>query len=301
MLTCTSYFIPLGLGPACLCASIYITLGRIVVVYSPSPSSTSSSTTSTSASPISTPTHRISLFRPRTYALLFCTLDIIALSIQGVGGGLTATAATASSRNASTHILLAGLVIQAVSLCLFLVCAADVLRRVRAAGPDAPRNADSALVSLRASSRWPAFLVAVGAAAVLIFIRTVYRVVELSGGFAGSLAQAEVPFMVLEGPMVAVAVLLLTIYHPGRVYRGGAWEASGFAVVRREKRVRGDGAGAGGENVSGGDEDVEAGCCGLGMEKRESDATTVAEQGETETEMQARKMEVYAAESNAEK
>jgi hypothetical protein len=228
-----SYFIPLGLGPACLCASIYITLGRIVVVYSPTP-------TPTTSTPSSSPAHRISYFHPRTYALIFCTLDIIALSIQGVGGGLTATAATASSRNASTHILLAGLVIQAVSLFFFLLCAADVLRRVRAAGPDASRNTDPALVALRASKRWRGFLLAVGAAAVLIFIRTVYRVVELSGGFAGSLAQAEVPFMVLEGPMVMAAVVLLTIFHPGIVYRGGAWEASRFVVFGREKRGQGN-------------------------------------------------------------
>lgn len=158
-------------------------------------------------------------------------------------------------------------------------------------------------MSLRSSGlgRWKGFLVAVGAAAVLIFVRTVYRVVELSGGFAGSLAQAEVPFMVLEGPMVAAAVLLLTIYHPGIVYRGGAWEASGFAVFGREKRGSAGGPGAGSGNV--GDEDVEAGCCGLGMEKRESDATTVDAQGgmETETEIQARKMEIHAVESNAEK
>ena len=124
---------------------------------------------------------------------------------------------------------------------------------------------------------------------------------ELSGGFAGSLAQAEVPFMVLEGPMVAAAVLLLTVYHPGIVYRGGAWDASAFPVFRREKRGSAGRAEAGSGDVTGEDGDVEAACCGLGMEKRESDATTVAEQGEAETEMQARKMEVYAVESNAEK
>ena len=119
-----------------------------------------------------------------------------------------------------------------------------------------------------------------GAAAVLVFIRTVYRVVELSGGFEGSLAQAEVPFMVLEGPMIMLAVLLLTIYHPGVVYRGGAWEASRFAVLGREKRGSADSAGMGAQN----DEEAGARCYELGRRERGSYATIIAGQAETETE-----------------
>lgn len=116
----------------------------------------------------------------------------------------------------------------------FLCAAADVWRRVRKSS-EGERNQNPKLVELRGMRRWRAFLVAVSAAAVLVFIRTIYRVVELSGGFTGTLANEEIPFMILEGPMIIIATLLLTIWHPGVVYRGGYWQASAFPLWKSEK------------------------------------------------------------------
>lgn len=177
---------------------------------------------------------RLSLFEPRTYYLIFCTIDIASLVIQAVGGGLTATATTEASQDSSTDILIAGLALQAASLAGFLCAAADVWRRVRKSG-EGERNQDAMLVELRAMRRWRAFLVAVSVAAILVFVRTIYRVVELSGGFRGALANEEIPFMILEGPMIIIATVLLTIWHPGVVYRGGYWQASAFPLWKSEK------------------------------------------------------------------
>lgn len=51
-------------------------------------------------------------------------------------------------------------------------------------------------------------------ATVFLFIRTVFRAVELSEGFRGDLANNEVLFMVLDGVMVILACTCLTIMHP---------------------------------------------------------------------------------------
>lgn len=51
-----------------------------------------------------------------------------------------------------------------------------------------------------------------------ILIRSVYRVIELQGGFQSAVASNEVLFMILEGPMVIISTSLLTIYHPGFVF-----------------------------------------------------------------------------------
>lgn len=48
-----------------------------------------------------------------------------------------------------------------------------------------------------------------------LFTRSVFRVAELSGGFGGHLANDEVSYMILEGAMVAIASVLLTVMHPG--------------------------------------------------------------------------------------
>lgn len=51
-----------------------------------------------------------------------------------------------------------------------------------------------------------------------ILIRSIYRVIELQGGFQSSVASNEVLFMILEGPMVIISTSLLTVYHPGFVF-----------------------------------------------------------------------------------
>lgn len=52
-------------------------------------------------------------------------------------------------------------------------------------------------------------------ATALLFIRTVFRSVELSQGFSGELANNEVEFMILDGVMVILATICLTVWHPG--------------------------------------------------------------------------------------
>lgn len=76
-------------------------------------------------------------------------------------------------------------------------------------------------------------MIAVGLAiaTVLIFIRSIYRIVELAGGFSGTVANNEASFMIFEGPMIIVAVALITYHHPGRVF-GDLWVSA-----KREEQV----------------------------------------------------------------
>ncbi len=36
--------------------------------------------------------------------------------------------------------------------------------------------------------------------------------------------------MILEGPMIMIAVLAMTLFHQGIVFRGGYWEASDWRI-----------------------------------------------------------------------
>lgn len=54
-----------------------------------------------------------------------------------------------------------------------------------------------------------------------------FRVAELWKGFESNLANEEVPFMVLEGGMIVLAVGLLTFFHAGEVL-GADWKNSGW-------------------------------------------------------------------------
>ena len=42
---------------------------------------------------------------------------------------------------------------------------------------------------------------------------------ELESGFGGALANNEPVFMILEGPMIMIAVVALTAFHPGFCFR----------------------------------------------------------------------------------
>lgn len=73
----------------------------------------------------------------------------------------------------------------------------------------------------------------------LLFIRTVFRSVELSEGFAGELANREVEFMVLDGVMVILAVICLTIFHPGYGF-GKRWNEARFPFRTSKTKTDGE-------------------------------------------------------------
>ena len=68
--------------------------------------------------------------------------------------------------------------------------------------------------------------IAIGVSTLFIFIRCCYRVAELQSGFGGALANNEVDFMVLEGPMIMIAAIALILFHPGFCL-GGKWAGIG--------------------------------------------------------------------------
>lgn len=89
-----------------------------------------------------------------------------------------------------------------------------------------------------------------------------YRIIELAQGFGGTIANEEIPFLILEGPMIMVAMLALTLFHPGWVFGSGLWGASTWHLrVRREVGVREgvEGGEAGSGNGNEGVDSVEGG------------------------------------------
>ena len=77
---------------------------------------------------------------------------------------------------------------------------------------------------------------AIGICTIAILIRCSFRVAELSRGFGGSIANNEVLFMILDGMMMAIVIILLTVAHPGMIL-GPMWKAGGFRL-RRSRAVK---------------------------------------------------------------
>ncbi|KAI9670249.1 MAG: hypothetical protein M1831_006463 [Alyxoria varia] len=201
------YLIPLTIGPAFYAAAIYLCLGRIVIVYG------------TQYSPL----------RPRTYTIIFVCFDFVSLLLQAVGGALTSVAETTQNRDIGVNVMIAGLAFQVFSLFLFMsVCTAFAVNVIRSRKPANPK-----FTQLRSRFVFRAFQAAIALSTITIFIRCCYRVAELQAGFAGDLANDEVLFMILEGPMVFIAVLALTFFHPGIGY-GQDYITSEFSFSRNK-------------------------------------------------------------------
>jgi hypothetical protein len=52
-------------------------------------------------------------------------------------------------------------------------------------------------------------------ATATLFVRTVFRAIELSEGFGGKLVNNQLQFMILDGAMVIIASICMTVMHPG--------------------------------------------------------------------------------------
>ncbi|UQC86486.1 RTA1 like protein [Colletotrichum lupini] len=116
-----------------------------------------------------------------------------------------------------TNILVAGLSIQVACLFAFTACSLEFLWRVK----KNPEMRNPEFTDLVNSKRYKLFLFA------FLFIRTVFRSVELSEGFGGKLANQEVEFMILDGTMIILACSCLTIFHPGYGF-GKRWNEAKF-------------------------------------------------------------------------
>jgi hypothetical protein len=196
------YLVTLTIAPALLTAAIYLCLSRIIIVYG----------------------QHLSRFKPRTYTLVFCTCDIISLVLQALGGAIASTANTVSSSDLGKNIMLAGLGFQVFSLILFGLASGEfALRVLKGKGTWNPRY-----IELVNSKLFKSFLVGLVIASVTIFARSVYRCIELSGGFNGTLfVSDEALFMVMEGVMLVLATTCLTLLHPAVCFQG-AWNQANF-------------------------------------------------------------------------
>ncbi|KAL2819316.1 RTA1 like protein-domain-containing protein [Aspergillus cavernicola] len=209
------YLVSLTISPAFFTAAVYLTLSRIVVAYG----------------------EKISYFKPRTYTITFITFDFIALILQAAGGAMASTAEPGdqAATDLGVNVMIAGVAWQVVSLGIFTVMATYFYLRVRKAA-STDFNPDFAV--LRSTRYFKASLWGFGFATLAIFVRSVYRCAELSDGFDGALANDEVTFMILEAAMIASAVITLTVFHPGSVWKGQWNEAVWSTRGKGEQEYR---------------------------------------------------------------
>lgn len=179
----SSSFFFFFVAPAFFTAGIYVILGRLIQILGRSSS----------------------ILSPSLYLWIFCTCDILSLVIQAIGGGMASGQAGKINGNTKpgTDIMVAGIIFQLVSITVFVLCAVDFLRRVLR---------QRLLKSVQGSVT--PLLLAMLFSIVLIYIRSIYRVIELVQGWTGYLITHEAYFIALDGSMMVPAVGIFNIIHP---------------------------------------------------------------------------------------
>ncbi|KAJ7115430.1 RTA1-like protein [Mycena epipterygia] len=150
---------------------------------------------------------------PIRYAVIFITCDIVALVIQAVGGGLASTASDLSGANLGAKVMLAGIVVQFSAIVLYAYLASDFLLCYH---QDRPLRLPSGGRGIL-DSRLQMMIAALAFSTLVLFIRSVYRIIELAGGWHGRVLHTEVYFNVLDGGMVVLAIVCINVAHPGRL------------------------------------------------------------------------------------
>ncbi|KAJ5771693.1 RTA1 domain protein [Penicillium odoratum] len=153
---------------------------------------------------------------PRLYPWIFVGCDIGSILLQAAGGGVAASATSSNAKllDAGNDIMIAGIAFQVVTMAICGVLGVDFvirLMRHRRLGEAAPEEEK---MSSKDSRRFYLFCAGEVFAYTTILIRCIYRIPEMAGGWGNPLMQDETEFLVLDGMMVALAVVTLTILHP---------------------------------------------------------------------------------------
>jgi hypothetical protein len=145
-----------------------------------------------------------SFLAPKWYTVIFVIADIISLVVQAVGGGQAAVAAkTQSDTTTGTHTMVAGICFQMLSMTVYVILVIIYIFRLAKAKAQLTRN-------------MKIFLSGMGIVILMIFIRCIYRTVELLGGWSGYIITHEVYFACLDGLPMVIAIFTFNIFHPGR-------------------------------------------------------------------------------------
>jgi hypothetical protein len=139
--------------------------------------------------------------------------------LQAIGGGLASTEASGipPDTKLGTSIMVAGIVFQMASMSVFTGCAGEFLVRVMKATREQGKNSTSSGIkdNTGVRSKMMYLLYAMAFSILCIFIRSIYRTIELLQGWSGYLITHEPFFLGLDATLMILAVVVFNFVHPG--------------------------------------------------------------------------------------
>ncbi|OJJ83729.1 RTA1 domain-containing protein [Aspergillus glaucus CBS 516.65] len=182
------------LAPPLYAASIYMTLGRLIVHLG---------------------AESLSVVPVKWLTTIFVTGDVIAFVMQAAGGGIMASG-TISAMTTGEHITIGGLAVQLVFFSIFIIASTIFHYRIR-------NNPTEKTFGLSRSSRilhmtaWEIIMTGLYVASILILIRSIFRLIEYAQGNNGYLISHEVYLYVFDSTLMFFTMVAMSIFHPSKV------------------------------------------------------------------------------------
>jgi RTA1 like protein len=179
-------------APTLFAASIYMVLGRLITMLHAEP---------------------LSPVRPRWLTNIFVGGDIVSFVVQLAGAGMLSSA---SNFSLGKTIILVGVVVQILFFGLFVVAGGVFhVRLLRNPTPVSLRLDSGPSASwIKGPSNWRGVLYALYAVSLLIFVRSLFRLIEYTGGSGGPLLTQEVWLYVFDSVLMLGVMVILILQHP---------------------------------------------------------------------------------------
>ncbi|KAL4761375.1 RTA1 domain-containing protein [Aspergillus foveolatus] len=176
------------LAPALLAASVYMFLGRIILM-------------------LQAESH--ALLRRKWLTKIFVTGDVLSFLLQGAGGGIQSSG-NLENMKTGEHIIVVGLFVQIFFFGFFILTASHFYWKIkkypipRSCTPDIP---------------WSKHLHVLYLASFLIMVRSIFRLAEYLQGNNGYLLHHEIFLYVFDALLMLITMVVFNIVHPQEVGR----------------------------------------------------------------------------------
>lgn len=156
---------------------------------------------------------------PKYYAIIFCTCDVVSLLIQGAGGGIASSASNKGQDPAvGGNLMLGGIIFQTSVILIFALCCLEYTIRYCKRRPIRQPEYGSSTDTDRGefTKDLKIMVSALVFITTILFIRAIYRTIELADGWTGRIITTERYFIVLDAIMIVLGMYTLNIIHPWR-------------------------------------------------------------------------------------
>ncbi|KAL4792752.1 RTA1 like protein-domain-containing protein [Aspergillus venezuelensis] len=170
-------------APALFAASIYMYLGRIIILVRG---------------------EKYSLIRVSWMTKIFVAGDVLSFLMQASGAGILVT----NNPSTGENIIVGGLFVQIIFFGFFVICSFIFQRRV---------NSNPTALGTASTTPWRKHLWALYASSILILIRSIFRVIEYLQGYDGYLLRNEAFIYVFDALLMFFVLVVFVAVHPSEV------------------------------------------------------------------------------------